>query len=348
MGTTYSRFLGTALLALVALALVAAPDTGFAKAKKGKKADDAAAKAAPAPEDDVQVKAREHYSKGKELYEAQNYADAMVEFQAAYDLKPHPTVLKSVAECKLQIGDIPGAIDAFERVLSDPATTKKDEAKARLDEVKAMMASLEVASTPEGAGIVLDGTPTEKVTPASFDLVPGDHELALNLEGWEPLVKNVTLGTGEKKKLDADFAAEGVSTAAPEPTLADPFAEEGGGGDDVVLGDDKDGPPPAFWISAAVAGVGLVAGTVFGTMALGDEDDYKANPNNDTKEAGERNAIIADVSFGVAAAAAIVGIVILATNKKKGETEAEASTAKWQVVPVATGETFGVSSAIAF
>lgn len=348
MDSTYTRFLKATLLALMALTLAFIPETGLAKKKAKAKKAEAAEAAAPA--DDAQAKAREHYTKGKELYEAQDYAGALTEFQGAYDIKPHPTVLKSIAECKLQTGDILGAIETLEKVLADPLTTDTGPAQTRLDEVRAMMATLEVVTTPEGAGIMLDGSPTDKVAPVILDVTPGDHELALNVEGYEPMVKNVTLANGEKGKLDVNFEEEGVSTN-PEPALADPFASEGGEGEDVVPENEKEGPPPAFWVSAAVAGVGLVAGTVFGTMALGDEDDFKANPDDsETQKSGKRNAIIADVSFGVAAAAAVVGVVILLTNKgDEGiEAEAEAETAKWSIVPVATGDTFGVSSAVSF
>lgn len=354
MQSTYSRFLKASLLVLVALALAVAPDVGLAKkkgkGKKGKKAAAAAKAEEEKPSEDVQVKAREHYSKGKEFYEAQNYAEAMTEFQQAYDLKPHPTVLKSIAECKLQTGDVPGAIATLEKVIADPMTKDPTPIQVRLDEMKAMMATLKVTTTPEGAGIVLDGSPTDKVTPVTIDLPPGDHELALNSDGYEPIVKSITLTNGEAGNLDVNFEEEGVSTEAEEPALADPFADESGGGaDDVVVEEEKDGPPTAFWISAAVAGVGLVSGAVFGTMALGDEDDYKADPKKETKDTGERNAIIADVSFGVAAAAAVVGVVILLTDKSGEEKlEADTETAKWNVVPVATGDAVGVSTSVSF
>ena len=60
-------------------------------------------------EKDIQVIARERYQNGKSFYEDGNYAEALVEFQAAYDAKPHPVVLKSIAECKALTGDAAGA-----------------------------------------------------------------------------------------------------------------------------------------------------------------------------------------------------------------------------------------------
>lgn len=373
MGRSNIRVLGELLLVAFVITLLAIPDPALAqkkgKGKKGKKADaaeTAATEAPPAtppaapPADAAQSKAKEHYTNGKALYEKGNYADAMVEFQTAYDLKPHPSVLKSVGECKVQIGDIPGAIVIFEKYLEDPAATKKDEVQAKIVEIKAMMAKVDLSSIPTGAGITVDGAITDKVTPMTLELTPGEHTIVLNTEGYEPLEKPLTLAKGEKKQIAVDFAVEGKSTSAEEPALVDPFAEEGGeaiGAEGGEIENEKEGPPAAFWIAAAVAGVGLVSGTVFGTMALGDEDDFNqkkksASPDtgdlNDIKDSGERNAIIADVSFGIAAAAAVVGVIILLTDK--GDEKVEEGTAKRRVnvVPVATGNAVGMSTAVSF
>ena len=67
--------------------------------------------------DDAQAIARERYQNGKTYYEQERYAEALVEFQAAYDAKPHPVVLKSIAECQALTDDIVGAIATLEKFL---------------------------------------------------------------------------------------------------------------------------------------------------------------------------------------------------------------------------------------
>jgi len=333
MRATLRLWLRGALLAAIAAAATVAPTAALGQGE---------------PTADAKDQAREHYTNGKALYEEGKFAEALEEFQAAYDAKPHPTVLKSVAECQVQVGDITGAIETFEKYLADPASTKKEAIETRLAEVKAMLGTIDVSTEPEGAGIVLDGDTTGKVTPTTIDTGPGDHELVLNAEGFEPLTKTVSVKTGETTELKVNFDEEGIpATPADSDLLADPFAE---GGEEEEVEEESDGPPAAFWVCAAVAGVGLVSGTVFGTMALGDEEDYESNPEDDIKESGERNAIIADVSFGVAAAAAIVGAVILFTaggDDEEAEGSAEAKS-KWTVSPVAGDETIGVSTSVTF
>jgi hypothetical protein len=369
MGRNNTRFLGGLFLTALLITLLAVPDASWAqkgkgkgkgKAKKADAAETATPPAAPAVADDAQAKAKEHYTNGKALYEKGSYADAMVEFQTAYDLKPHPSVLKSIGECKVQINDIPGAIAIFEKYVADPAATKKDEISTKIAELKAMMAKVDLSSVPTGAGITVDGSVTDKVTPSTIELTPGEHTIVLNAKGFEPLEKPLTLSKGEKKQVAIDFDKEGKSTAAGgEPALVDPFAEEGGAvpAEGGAIENESEGPPAAFWIAAAVAGVGLVSGTVFGTMALGDEDDFnqkkKANPNatgdlQDIKDSGERNAIIADVSFGVAAAAAVVGVIILLTHKHGEKAEDDTAQARVSVVPVASENAVGMSTAVSF
>ena len=221
------------------------------------------------------------------------------------------------------------------------------------------MAKVNLSSVPTGAGITVDGAVTDTVTPSTIELTPGEHTIVLNAEGFEPLEKLLTLAKGEKKQLAIDFDKEGKPTAGGEPALVDPFADEGGavpaeGGE---IENESEGPPAAFWIAAAVAGVGLVSGTVFGTMALGDEDDFNqkkksvsANQGDlqDIKDSGERNAIIADVSFGVAAAAAVVGVIILLTHKHGEKAGEDTAQARVNVVPVASENAVGMSTAVSF
>ena len=154
------------------------------------------------------------------------------------------------------------------------------------------------------------------------------------------------MAIGATNEVSVDFAKDAV-TAGPQEALIDPFSEEEAEGEDSSDKDERSGPPPAFWACAAVTGVGLVMGTVFGTMALDDEDKYASNPTDDTKKAGERNAIIADVSFGVAGAAAIAGIIVLVTDRAKKK-RAPQDKANLQITPVAGQRAVGLKARVSF
>ena len=53
-----------------------------------------------------QKEAREHYGRGKEFFDRGNYTEALKQFQMAYDLSPHPVVLKSIGECQVRTDDV--------------------------------------------------------------------------------------------------------------------------------------------------------------------------------------------------------------------------------------------------
>src|SRR6185295_15511769 len=67
---------------------------------------------------------------------------------------------------------------------------------------------------------------------------------------------------------------------------------------------------PAY-ITLGVGVVGAGIGTVFGIQALSAKSDFDSNPTSDNADKAERNALIADMSFGVALTLGITGIVLL-------------------------------------
>ncbi len=300
-------------------------------------------------EKDIQVIAREHYQNGKSFYEDGKYAEALVEFQAAFDAKPHPIVLKSIAECKALTGDVVGAIETLELFLAAPITPGRDTVIGRLDELRGMVGTVEVKSEPPGAQIVIDGKDTEKVTPAIITVNFGDREIVLTVPDYEPVAKTTKPEKGARSTaVFVNFAEEGVSTITD---VVAPVGPVPGPEPQPEIKVDKPGPHPAFWACMAVAGVTLVSGTVFGTMALADEKDYNDHPTEAKKDAGERNALIADISFGIAIAAAVAGTVVLFTVDNKGKRKTKKkkeAKAKFDIVPVLGQNVVGAQASVQF
>lgn len=296
---------------------------------------------------DSQSLARQRYSKGKSFYEEGKFEEALIEFQAAYDSKPHPTVLKSIAECQVQTGDISGAVATLEKYVASEGITDKAAVEARIAEIQEETPStVKITSEPPGAKIAVAGVDTGEVTPATLTLNPGEYAVELSLDGMDPVQKNITVVQGEETAVDIQMdAGTQPVEETPQEVVIDPFeGEEPLLNEEPEIDAEDSGPPKAFWALAAVTGAALVSGTVFGTMALGDEDDYKKEPTQAKKEAGRRDAILADVSFGIAGAAAIVGTIILVTHLKKSNSES----ARLRVLPVATQQEVGLSAALEF
>jgi formylglycine-generating enzyme required for sulfatase activity/serine/threonine protein kinase len=80
---------------------------------------------------------------------------------------------------------------------------------------------INVASIPEGASIWIDGKDTGKKTDHLMEVVAGEHELTLKLDGYKDVQKKVHLDP--EGFTEVEFRLEkGVTIVAPEPTLGDP------------------------------------------------------------------------------------------------------------------------------
>jgi len=88
-----------------------------------------------------------------------------------------------------------------------------------------------------------------------------------------------------------------------------------------------DAPPPPeeksmvpAYVTLGIAGAGAVVGSIFGVMALQDKNDYDDGEYTTEKaDAVERNALIADMAFGVAITLGVTGIVLLTSGDSQEE-----------------------------
>lgn len=76
---------------------------------------------------------------------------------------------------------------------------------------------------------------------------------------------------------------------------------------------------PAF-VTLGIAGASAVVGTIFGIQALSAKSDFDDTPTRELADDTERNALIADMAFGVAVTLGVTGIVLLTTEPEPTET----------------------------
>ena len=80
------------------------------------------------------AEAKEAYKKGRALYKAGKYAEAVVELQRAYTLKPHPSLLRYMGDTYYKMNDARKAIDHYKKYLKaapQAADKEKVEGKVR-------------------------------------------------------------------------------------------------------------------------------------------------------------------------------------------------------------------------
>lgn len=258
-------------------------------------------------QDEATTRAREAYERGRAAFTAGNFQEALTAFQEAYAAKPHPTVLVSVAECQERLEQWPATVATLEQYLRDsPEARDREAMEAKIAAIRARPAVLNVTSEPPGAKIFLDGTDTGKATPSELEVSPGDHTVKLTLEGHVDAEEQVTVSFGERRDMP-------LTLDTPEPddtTPATPPEER-----------VSEGTPAALYVGIGLTGIGVVAGTVFGIMALSEKSDFDDNPSADIADRGDRFALIADISFGVAVAAGIASAVMLLSSSGSAESE---------------------------
>ena len=121
---------------------------------------------------------------------------------------------------------------------------------------------INVASIPEGAAIWMDGEDTRKKTDVLMEVLAGEHELALKLDGYKDVRKKMRLEP--EGFAEVEFRLEkGVSIVVPEPTFTDPvtgmeFVYVPGGsfmmGDVFGDGDENEKPVHKVTLSAFYIG----------------------------------------------------------------------------------------------
>lgn len=259
------RALATALagvLAAAPLPALAAPPSPSASASAKAPAKPGAKEP---PKDAAKLEeARAHRDKGLKLFKDGAFEAALVEFERAYELAPTWRLHYNIALILRQMNDFAGALDRFERFLSEggaevPADRKKEvdkEIAALRGKVGAVRVAIEGAPAGASVEIAIDEVPIGK-TPLAKPIVvnPGKRRVTATREGLAPVTKLVTVAAGET--ID-------VTIALPSPTPT-PLAKTAAPADAPRASVSSSGP----WIGLGVAGGLAIFGTVTGVLALG-------------------------------------------------------------------------------
>jgi tetratricopeptide (TPR) repeat protein len=277
------------------------------------------------PSEAARARARELYAEGQRHFEAGRFAEAEASFRAAFEQVQNPVVLLGVAAAQERQGRNAEAARTLRRYLvlrpDAPDRGAVEQRIATLDPTGATVeperGRVRITSTPPGASIAVDGTETGQHTPAELELGPGEHAITLTLAGHMEASRSVTVVAGETGEVSFELTPEPAPSAGGEDVLGTENAAEesaSAGPSDLVAPEPRGGadPSPAVWWTAAVSGVGLVTGTVFGFLALSAQSDFDAMPSQEAADRGETFALIADLGFGVALAAGATAIVLYA------------------------------------
>src|SRR5215470_5761080 len=136
----------------------------------------------PEPKTPEQKEADRHFKAGVALFKDARFAEALAEFERAYEIAPHPLVLYNIAGCHRELSHYSEAVTYYGRFLADgPGKVPQARlaaAQTELDAILARVARVTVKVSPDvdDVALILDGTPLDKpVMP--LIVPPGEHRL---------------------------------------------------------------------------------------------------------------------------------------------------------------------------
>ena len=173
---------------------------------------------AGAPSADDMKEARRHFAVGNDLYKDQRYAEALLEFNAAYHLSGRPAALLNVGDCQRQLNEYVDAYETYQAVLARHAAqlsaADKSAVQKAVDYLDAHTGLLAVSANEAGAEVVVDDRVlgrTPLAAPLRVDV--GSHKIIVRKEGFVPFVppSEVQLLSKQLVKVEATLAPEVVT-----------------------------------------------------------------------------------------------------------------------------------------
>lgn len=283
-------------------------------------------------------------SEGKTAYQNGDYATAAQQFERANQLSASAEAQYWLAMALDLQGRADEAVTAFDKLFANPEHQQLDAqllepAQRRYELLKKIPATVLLHVVPADATVEVDGNVLAGGAPHTLKLAAGAHVIKVSRDGFAPAESRLEVQAAQSLEHSLELEAAPAPVTAPEPVAAEPEPTEP--------------PPPAeprsmvpAYVTLGVAGASAVVGTIFGVQALGAKGDFEDNPTASNADAVERNALIADMAWGVALTLGITGVVLL-TSDEPVETEQSAKS-KLLVAPFVSREGGGAAARMTF
>jgi hypothetical protein len=248
-------------------------------------------RAAYAEKPDTVAQAREHFHRGVQLYEEDDFRAALIEFSRAYELAPNPAVLFNVGQSYYQLRDYAGALTTLERYLRESgdhvAADRRAQVERELQELHSRVAHVRVSCNVDGAELALDDVALDRAAREPLMIGAGRHKLTASKRGYVTASRVVDVAGGDEVDVRLDLTQiprEGPPAAAhPSPNYV-----------------------PAG-IAAAFGVAGVTVGAIFGMEAVGNQSTLQGECNGSSRvcppsarddvNAFSRNTTISTIAF---------------------------------------------------
>lgn len=266
-----------------------------------------------APAEREMPPAYQHFLRGETAYQQGNYAEAVDEWTAAYELDPRAELQYNLAQAYERLAKLAEAAAALDIYLAGahPDDPNQENARARRAALSARVSrtGIRITGGPSGATIYVDGE-ERGVTPRPDVLVvsPGTHEVRIEGSGYWPYRASVIVPGGEVSDIVVEMVEQQEST----------------------------GPGALPWIVAGT-GVAMVAGAaVLGSLAVGKAGDATSAESGEADSARSL-ALGADILGIVGAAAISAGLIWYFVGSRNSGDEGASTALSPIITPQAVG-----------
>jgi len=258
--------------------------------------------------DDPREESRAAFRDGVDAAQRGDYMRARGDFERAYKLFPHPSILLNRGIARAHTGDYVEAEQDLVNFLADDGGAPQNEiasARSELALVRAHLGTFRLRVVPSGAQAKLDDAPIATIPGEFVDVRArtGEHSLHIEADGYAPLDRRVDVDAASVHQLDVVLAARSNTRATDAP--------RGEGISRATTG----------WLLAGSGGALAILGTLSGLRAISLASGYNT-PNSGsfqdqaTKSSGILFRTLADVSFVGALACGGAGAYFLLTPAK--------------------------------
>ncbi len=229
------------------------------------------AQTGPAGED-----AKTSFMKGVELYNADDYKGALAEFLAAYEAKPHHSVLFNIAQCYQMIDATAMALHYYRQYLEMGgdliSQSRKEMVQEEIEKLLDQLTPITLTVKPDGADVTIDGKSVgiSPVTEVQY-VDPGEHMLLVQLLDHDICKKTFVAKRGVPLAIEVTLVPEKEPV---EPEVVEPPPHETPSATEPPIEEPK--PASAHGgPRTSDGGIGIVLGTE-ATAIFNEDQAYKS------------------------------------------------------------------------
>jgi hypothetical protein len=281
--------------------------------------------------------AQSRFLKGRQLYDAGDYAGAVTEFRASHDIVASPNARLYLARALREKKDLVAAYVEFDRTRVESKELARDDTRYEKAGVVAQterdalakklgFVTLQINNATDETTLKIAGDPIQRAgwsEPAP--VMPGTTAIVVETPGRKPVEDSVTLDAGQKTSKVIDAASGGPIAPAPAP-VAQPAPEPAS---------DKTKLRPYAYVAGGIGALGLITFAVAGSMSNSTYSDLEstcggarscANAQaHDDISRGKTQQTIANIGLVVGVIGVAAGVTLFVISRGDSKSNARAS-----------------------